>query len=141
MPITLLVELGLGDHRVGEDLRVLRRRDRRGRGVLGLLRRLLAVLHRGAAERRALLLLRRGLAVDDRARLRGVPLLHTLEPALLGGREALALDGLDVDDDGPLGLERLAQRTAERRHVVAVDNTDVREVELLEEKARGPVGL
>ena len=40
-----------------------------------------------------------------------MPLLHALQAALLGGGEALALDRRDVHDDGPLGLERGAQRT------------------------------
>ena len=86
-------------------------------------------------------LLRRRLAVDDRARLRGVPLLHALEAALLGGLEALALDGVDVDDDRAVGLERVADRAPQRGDVVAVDDPDVGEVELLEEQAGRPVGL
>ena len=72
-----------------------------------------------------------GHAVGDRLRLGGVPLLHALEPALLGGREALALDRRAVDHDRPLGDQRLAQRAAHRAHVVAVDHADVGEVELL----------
>ena len=79
---------------------------------------------------------RRRHALGDRLRLRGVPLLHALEAALLGGREALALDGGDVDDDGALGLERLAQRGAHRADVVAVDDADVGPVELLPQQAR-----
>ena len=54
-----------------------------------------------------------GMRLAIELRLGGVPLLHALEAALLGGREALALDGGDVDDDGPLGLEGLAQRGAQ----------------------------
>ena len=87
-------------------------------------------------------LLRRGRgAVHDRAGLGGVPLLHALEPALLGRREALALDGLAVHDHRPVGLERLADRLAQRLHVVAVDHADVGEVELLEEEPGRPVRL
>ena len=82
-----------------------------------------------------------GAALLDRARLGRVPLLHALEAALLGGREALALDGLDVHDHRPPGAERLPQRAPDRLHVVAVDHADVGEVELLEEEARGPERL
>ena len=82
-----------------------------------------------------------GLAVDDRAGLGRVPLLHPLEAALLGGLEALALDGVDVDDDGAVGGEGLPQRPAHGADVMAVDDADVGEVELLEEEARRPVGL
>jgi hypothetical protein len=70
-----------------------------------------------------------------------MPLLHPLEAALLGGREAAALDGVDVDDDRPAGLERLPQRGAELADVVAVDHPHVGEPELLEEQSGGPVGL
>ena len=100
------------------------------------------VLRRAGGLRvaRRLLGRRRG-AVDDRAGLGGVPLLHALEAALLGGHEALALHGLAVDDHRPVGLERLADRLAQRLHVVAVDHADVGEVELLEEQPRRPVGL
>ena len=70
-----------------------------------------------------------------------MPLLHPLEATLLGGLEALALDGVDVDDDRAVGLEGLLERLAEGADVVAVDDADVGEVELLEEQARRPVGL
>ena len=80
----------------------------------------------------------RGRAVDDRARLGGVPLLHALQAAFLGGREALALDGRDVHDDRALRGERLAQRLAQRLHVVAVDHAHVGPVELLPPQARAP---
>jgi hypothetical protein len=70
-----------------------------------------------------------------------VPLLHPDEPALLGRLEALALDRLDVDDDGPTGFERLAQRLAQLGDVVAVDRAHVGEVELLEEEPGREVGL
>src|SRR3712207_9166923 len=40
-------------------------------------------------------------AADDRRGLGRVPLLHALEAPLLGGREALALHRLDVDQDRP----------------------------------------
>ena len=70
-----------------------------------------------------------------------MPLLHPLEPALLGGLEALALDGLDVDDDRPVGGERGLERAAQGADVVAVDRPDVGEVELLEQQARRGVGL
>ena len=82
-----------------------------------------------------------GRAVGDRLRLRRVPLLHALEAALLGGRESLALDGRAVDDDRALGGERLAQRAAERAHVVTVDDAHVGEVELLPPQAGRPEGL
>ena len=75
------------------------------------------------------------VAVGDRARLRGVPALHALQPAVLGGREALALDRRDVHDDRPLRGERAAQRDAQRVHVVAVDHPDVDPVELLPQQA------
>ena len=87
-----LVAVALAHERLAEHLRVLRRR---GLGVLGL----------GRGGRRH--------ALGDRLRLGRVPLLHALEAALLGGREALALDGGDVDDDRALGLERVAQRGAQ----------------------------
>ena len=48
---------------------------------------------------------------------------------------------MDVDDDGPIGLERVADRPSERADVVAVDHPDVGEVELLEKEPRRPVGL
>ena len=54
-------------------------------------------------------------AGDDRARLGGVPALHALQAALLGRGEALALHGGDVDDDGPVGRQRLAQRAPQAR--------------------------
>ena len=137
-----LVAPGLGDEGVGEDRRVggrrrLRRRrlellgrDRGGRVGLG-----------DGDELRLRLVGGRRRAVDDRARLGGVPLLHPLEPAVLGRREAAALDGVDVDDDRPVGLERLPQRPAQVGDVVAVDHAHVGDVELLEEQARRPVGL
>ena len=134
------VALGLLDERVGEDLRVLRRVRRRCR--------LLDLVEGGAVGRGhivgggGLRLSRRGrLSVDDRVRLRRVPLLHSLQAALLGRGEALALDRLDVDDDGALGGEGILERLAKGRHVVAVDHAHVGEVELLEHQAWGPVGL
>jgi len=70
-----------------------------------------------------------------------VPLLHRGEAVRFGGREALALDGVDVDDDRAFGLEGLGQCAAERADVVPVDHAHVGEVELLEEEAGRPVGL
>ena len=67
----------------------------------------------------------------DRLGLGGMPLLHSLQPALLSRRKALALDRRAVHDDRALGLERLAQRAAQRPDVVAVDHAHVGEVELL----------
>jgi hypothetical protein len=81
------------------------------------------------------------MPVDDRARLGGVPFLHPLETPLLGGRESLALDGVNVEDDRSAGLQRLAKRASQHPHVVAVDHAHVREVELLEQQTRRPVGL
>jgi hypothetical protein len=129
--------LCLRDQGVGEDGGVLRRRGRRRLlELLDLLRRVR--LADGDGLR---LLLGRRAAVDDRARLGGVPLLHPLQAALLGRLEALALDGVDVDDHRPVGLQRLRKRTAQGGHVVAVDHAHVGEVELLEEEPRRPVGL
>ena len=82
-----------------------------------------------------------GLAFHDRVGLCRVPFLHPLQATLLGRGEALSLDRVDVDDDRAVGLERLAQRFAQRAHVVAVDDPHVGEIELLEEEARRPVGL
>ena len=82
-----------------------------------------------------------GPALRDRLRLGGMPLLHALQAAVLGGREALALDRGAVDDDGPLGLEGGAQRAAHGAHVVAVDHAEVRPVELLPPQAGRPEGL
>ena len=118
MPTTRLVAPALGDERLAEDLRVLRRR--------------------GLAWRR---LGRRRHALGDRVGLGGMPLLHALQAAVLGGREALALDRGAVDDDGALGLERGAQRAAQRAHVVAVDDAHVGPVELLPEQAGRPERL
>ena len=70
-----------------------------------------------------------------------MPLLHPLEAALLGGREALALDGVDVNDDRALGGEGVGQRPSQGGDVVTVDDAHVGEVELLEEQSRCPVGL
>ena len=117
-----VVAAALCHERVAEDGRVLRRRG-------------LALLLRGEA------LARRSGTVDDRARLCGVPLLHALEPAVLGRREALALHRLAVNDDRPVGLECLADRLAQRLHVVAVDDSHVRQVELFEDEPGRPVGL
>src|SRR5213076_977186 len=77
-----LVALALVHERLAEDRRVLRRRRLREAGGAVLLRR------------------RGGRAVDDRGGLGRVPLLHTLEAALLGGRKTLALHRLDMDDHG-----------------------------------------
>jgi hypothetical protein len=81
------VAADLLDHRVAEDLRVLRRG--------------------GAADARlgAFGRLDHGRAVGDGLGLGGVPLLHALQPAVLGGAEALALHRGDVDDHGPAGAE------------------------------------
>ena len=117
MPTTRGSRLTSSDHRLAEDLRVLRR-SRARRGLRW---------HRGAG--------------DDRARLGGVPALHPLQAAVLGGGEALALHGGDVDDDRPVGRERLAQRAPQRRHVVAVDDAGVGPVELLPQQAGRPEGL
>ena len=122
-PDHALVAARLLDERITEDGRVLRRRRR----------------SRLRAE--GSLLLRRGRAVHHRARLGRVPLLHPLEPALLGGDEALALDRLAVHHHRPVRLERLADSLPERLHVVPVDHAHVGEVELLEEEPGRPVGL
>ena len=82
-----------------------------------------------------------GRAVGDRVRFRGVPFLHALEAALLGGGEPLALDGRAVHDHGPFGGQRLAQRPSQSAHVVAVDDPHVGEVQLLPPQAGGPEGL
>ena len=55
--------------------------------------------------------------------------------ARLGRLVALALDRLDVDDDRPARLDGLADALAQGVHVVAVDDADVGEAELLEEHA------
>ena len=83
----------------------------------------------------------RGNAVRDRFGLGGVPLLHPLEPALLGRGKALALDGGAVDDHGTASGQRLAQGASDRAYVVSVDHADVGEVELLPPQSRGPEGL
>ncbi len=80
-------------------------------------------------------------AAGDRLRLGGVPLLHALQAALLGGGKALALDRGAVHDDGPLGGQGLAQRAAHRADVVAVDDAHVGPVELLPPQTRRPEGL
>ena len=69
-----------------------------------------------------------------------MPLLHPLEPALLGRLEALALDGVDVDDDRAVGVER---PRAWRSAVTSWPSIgpDVGEVELLEEEPGRGVGL
>ncbi len=140
-----LVPLGLGDEGVREDRGVGGRRRLRRRGL-----ELLGSDRGGGVgfgDRHQLRLRLRlrfsrcGLAVDDRAGLRRVPLLHPLEAALLGGREPPALDGVDVDDDRAVGLERLPQRPADVGDVVSVDDPHVGDPELLEEQARRPVGL
>ena len=120
MPDHALVALALAHERLAEDLRVL---GRRGLGALRLLRG------------------RRGHALGDRVRLGGVPLLHALEAAVLGRGEALALDGRDVHDDGPLGLEGAPQRAAQGVDVVAVDDAHVGPVELLPPQAGRGEGL
>ena len=85
---------------------------------------------------------RRRPPFDDRLRLGRVPLLHALEAALLGGREALALDGGDVDDDRAVGLERLAAaRARSALHVVAVDHAHVGESSSSKNRPGRPVGL
>ena len=83
----------------------------------------------------------RDAAADDRVGLRGVPLLHPGQAALLGRLEALPLHGRHVHHDGPVRVERVAHRLAHRADVVAVDHADVGQVELLEQEARRPVGL
>jgi hypothetical protein len=70
-----------------------------------------------------------------------MPLLHALEAAVLGGREAAALDGVDVDDDRATRLECLPQRGAKLADVVAIDHPHVGDPELLEEQSGSPVGL
>ena len=130
------VQAGAGVHRGGDAadaLVALRLRDQRLAEHRGVLRRLGRL---GAAAR--LLLRRAGAPLDDRRGLGGMPLLHALQAAVLGGREALALDRLAVDDDRAVGLERLADRLAQRADVVAVDHADVGQVELLEQQARAP---
>ena len=74
----------------------------------------------------------RGLAVDDSHRLDGVPLLHPLKATLFGGREALAFDGRDVNDDRAVSGQCVANRLAQSCHVVTVDHTGIGEVELLQ---------
>ncbi len=114
----------LRHHRAAEDIGVLRGRLGPDARALGL------ALGR---DRRT--------ALADGARLRGVPLLHALEAAVLGRSKALALDGLDVHHDRPAGAERLLQGAAHGAHVVAVDHPDVGQVELLEQEPRRPEGL
>src|SRR3954471_20984477 len=63
------------------------------------------------------------------------------QATVLGRREPTALDRRDVDDDGPAGDERVAQRPAQGAHVVAVDDADVRPVEFLPPQARRPERL
>ena len=70
-----------------------------------------------------------------------MPLLHALQAAVLGRREALALDRRAVDDDGALGLEGGLQRAAHRAHVVAVDHAEVGPVELFPPQAGSPERL
>src|SRR3954447_18028007 len=70
-----------------------------------------------------------------------MPLLHALQAAVLGRREALALDRGAMDDDGTLGLERGPQRAAHRAHVMTVDHPEVRPVELLPPQAGSPERL
>ena len=70
-----------------------------------------------------------------------MPLLHAREPALLGGLEPLALDGVDVDHHRALGVESLRQGLSQGGDVVPVDHPDVGQVELLEEEPRGCVRL
>ena len=124
MPDHALVAPRLLDERLAEHLRVLRRRRL---GALGAG----AGFFVGAA-----------LPFTIDAGLGGVPLLHALEAALLGRREALALDGLDVDDHRAGRRSSASPRArAQRLHVVAVDHAHVGEVELLEEQARRPEGL
>ncbi len=118
-----LIAFAFPHERFAEDLRVLRRRGWRRR---------CASWPWGPQRRRA---------VEDRLRLGRVPLLHALEAALLGGREALALDGRDVHHDRPFGRERLAQGLAQRAHVVPVDHAHVGPVELLPPQPRRPEGL
>ena len=55
--------------------------------------------------------------------------------ARLGRLVALALDGLDVDHDRAARVDGLAHALAQRVHVVAVDDADVGEAQLLEEHA------
>ncbi len=141
MPMTRLVALCLGDERVGEDLRVLRAAVTGAGGASSVSCGASLPSSIGGRPSGVFALLRRRLAVDDRAGLCGVPLLHPLEPAILGRRETLALDGLDVDDDGTVGVERFRERTAERGDIVAVDDAHVGEVELLEKEPRRPVRL
>ena len=117
-----LVAVGLGDQRLAEHLRVGGRRRLDARSPLDRHRR------------------RRG-AVGDRLGLGGMPLLHPLQAAVLGGGKALALDGGAMHDHRSLGRQRLAQRAAQLAHVVAVDHAHVGEVELLPPQARGPEGL
>ena len=77
-------------------------------------------------------------AVEDRLRLRRMPLLHSLQAPVLRRREALALDRGDVHHHRAFRRQRLAQRLAQRAHVVAVDHAHVGPVELLPPQARGP---
>ncbi len=79
--------------------------------------------------------------VQYRLRLGRVPLLHALEATVLGRREALALDGGDVDDHRALRGQSLAQSLAQGSHVVTVDHAHVGPVELLPPQARSPERL
>src|SRR5581483_4431872 len=120
-----------------EDSRVLLRRL--GRRLLELLDLLRGV---GLGDGHRLRLLRRRRApVLDRARLGGMPLLHALQAALLRRSEALALDGLVVDDDRARRAERLAVLRPHLRDVLAVYRAHVSDVALLEEEAGGEIGL
>ena len=142
------VEVAVG-HRLLQDrqagARVHRRRDADHALVP------FAFLHEGVAEHLRVLR-RRGLrravglgpgrgAVEDRVGLGGVPLLHALEAAFLGGREALALDRRDVHDHRALRGQSLTQGRPERFDVVSVDHAHVGPVELLPPKSRRPEGL
>ncbi len=125
-PDHALVATGLGHQGVAEHLGV------GGRGRLGR-RRAGGDAHRGGRGR--------GRAVGDRLGLGGVPLLHALQAAVLGGGKALALDGGAVHDHGPLGGQSLAQRAAQGADVMAVDDAHVGEVQLLPPEPGGPEGL
>jgi hypothetical protein len=123
-PDHTVVALGLGHQCLAEHLRVGRRRRLGSGGATGRARR-----GRG-----------RG-AVGDGLGLGGVPLLHALQAALLGGSEALALDGGAVHHHRALGGQSLAQGAAQGADIVTVDDAHVGEVQLLPPQARGPERL
>ena len=123
MPTTRAVALRLRDHRVAEDLRVLRRRRRGARRASG-----------GRFGRRP------AGAVDDRAsawRRATSPCPRGRPPR--PGAKPLPLTVWMWTTTGRSAVEApRAARARRARDVVAVDHAHVGEVELLEEQARAP---